>query len=369
MTAFAEVDIAVEAMRQGAYHFIQKPLKRPETLLTIARALEKQALVVENRSFREQLETGRHFSSIIGRSSVMRELLTKVQQIAPSSASVLINGESGTGKEIFANTLHAVSPRKNNPLIKVNCAALPDTLLESELFGYEKGAFTGAAMRKPGRFELADGGTLFLDEIGDMPRPLQVKLLRVLQEGEFERLGGTKTIRVDVRIITATNRDLASEVKAGNFREDLFYRLNVITLHLPPLRERKEDIPLLADNFLKKYSEKNQKTIQGVSRDALDALIAYNWPGNVRELENAIEQAVVLTQSDVITRADLPSTVQPGESHTGQLSIAVPLGATMEEIERRVISETLKATGGDKQLAAKLLGISSRTIYRKLDTE
>ena len=257
MTAFGEVDTAVEAMRKGAYHFIQKPLKRPEILLTIARAFEKQALVMENRSFREQLEVEYHFSNIIGKSPIMRTLITKVQQVAPSTANILIIGESGTGKEIFANALHAASPRKSKPMIKVNCAALPDALLESELFGYEKGAFTGAAGRKLGRFELADGGTLFLDEIGDMPKHLQVKLLRVLQEGEFERLGGTRTIRVDIRLIAATNRDLMEEVKAGNFREDLFYRLNVITLKLPLLRERREDIPLLVDCFLKKYSEKN----------------------------------------------------------------------------------------------------------------
>ena len=239
MTAHGEVDTAVEAMREGAYHFIRKPLKRAEILLNIARALEKQALVLEVRSFREQLEAEHHFSNIIGQSSVIRELITKVQQVAPSTANVLILGESGTGKEVFANALHAANPRKNKSMVKVSCAALPETLLESELFGYEKGAFTDAKTRKPGRFELADGGTLFLDEIGEMPKPLQVKLLRVLQEGEFERLGGTKTICVDVRLIAATNKNLAEEVEAGNFREDLFYRLNVITLEIPPLRDRR----------------------------------------------------------------------------------------------------------------------------------
>ena len=368
MTAFGEVDTAVEAMRKGAYHFLQKPLKRPEILLTIARALEKQALVMENRSFREQLEVEHHFSNIIGKSPIMRALITKVQQVAPSTANILIIGESGTGKEIFANALHAASPRRSKPMIKVNCAALPDTLLESELFGYERGAFTGAAGRKPGRFELADGGTLFLDEIGDMPKHLQVKLLRVLQEGEFERLGGTRTIRVDIRLIAATNRDLMEEVKAGNFREDLFYRLNVITLRLPLLKQRREDIPLLVDCFLKKYSEKNEKLIRGMSREALDALEGYDWPGNVRELENAIEQAVVLAQSDIIGLADLPLSIQPRET-ANPSSIVVPLGIPMKEIEQRVISETLKITDGDKELAAKLLGISSRTIYRKLEAD
>ena len=365
MTGFAEVDTAVEAMREGAYHFIQKPLKRAAILLTVERALEKRALVLENRSYREQLEGEQHFSKIIGKSPVMRELITKVQQVAPSSANILIIGESGTGKEVFADTLHAISPRNNRPMVKVNCAALPDTLLESELFGYEKGAFTGATTRKLGRFDLADGGTLFLDEIGDMPKHLQVKLLRVLQEGEFDRLGGIKTVRVDARIIAASNKDLRLEVERGNFREDLFYRLNVITLRLPPLHERKADIPLLVSSFLKTYSEKNGKTIREISREALNALTAYDWPGNVRELENVIEQAVVLTKSETITLADLPSSIQPGETQS-HASVVVPIGMPMEEVERLVIAETLKATGGDKLLTASLLGISSRTIYRKL---
>jgi two-component system response regulator HydG len=368
MTAYGEVDTAVEAMRDGAYHFIQKPLKRPEIRLTIARALEKQALVIENRSFREKLEVDYHLGNIIGKSPVMRELITKVQQVAPSTANVLILGDSGTGKEVFANALHAASPRKNKPMIKVSCAALPDTLLESELFGYEKGAFTGATGRKPGRFELADGGTLFLDEIGDMPKHLQVKLLRVLQEGEFERLGATKTTRVDVHLIAATNKDLMAEVKAGNFREDLFYRLNVITLKLPPLREKREDIPLLVDNFLKRYSEKNGKAIRGFTREALNALEVHDWPGNVRELESAIEQAVVLSHSDIIGLADLPASIQPHDTFSGS-SIVISLGTPLEEIERQVIRETLKMTGEDRELAAKLLGISSRTIYRKLGSK
>ncbi len=365
MTAHGEVDTAVEAMREGAYHFIQKPLKRAEILLNIARALEKQALVLEVRSFREQLEAEHHFSNIIGQSSVIRELITKVQQVAPSTAKVLILGESGTGKEVFANALHAASPRKNKPMVKVSCAALPETLLESELFGYEKGAFTDAKTRKPGRFELADGGTLFLDEIGEMPKPQQVKLLRVLQEGEFERLGGTKTICVDVRLIAATSKNLVEEVEAGNFREDLFYRLNVVTLEIPPLRDRREDIPLLVDRFLKKYSEKNEKPIRGISREALNALEVYDWGGNVRELESVIEQAIVLTQADSIGLEDLPASIQPREI-SREKSITLPLGTPMEEVERRVICETLKMTSGDKELAAKLLGISSRTIYRKL---
>lgn len=370
MTAFGEVDTAVEAMREGAYHFIQKPLKRSQILLTIARALEKQTLAIEVRSFREQIEAEHHLGNIIGRSPIMRRLITKVQQVAPSTASVLITGESGTGKEVFANAIHSLSPRANKPMIKINCGALPDTLLESELFGYEKGAFTDAKASKPGRFELADTGTLFLDEIGEMPKPLQVKLLRVLQDGEFERLGGTKTLGVDVRLIAATNKNLTAEVEAGDFRDDLFYRLNVITLELPPLRSRREDIPLLVDRFLKKYCEKDEISIRGISRQALEALEAHHWPGNIRELENAIEQAVVLTQSDVIEQSDLPMSVRgsgKGSDPTcAPKSIVIPLGIPMEVAEKRLISETLKMTGGDKELTAKLLDISSRTIYRKL---
>lgn len=370
MTAFGEVGSAVEAMREGAYHFIQKPLKRAVLQMIVTRALEKQNLKVEVQSFRERSETDRNLSNITAQSPLMRHLITKVQQVAPSSASVLITGESGTGKEIFANAIHALSPRANQPMITVNCGALPDTLLESELFGYEKGAFTDAKATKLGRFELADNGTLFLDEIGEMPKALQVKLLRVLQDGKFDRLGGTKTLSVDVRLIVATNKNLVAEVESGNFRDDLFYRLNVINLELPPLRSRIEDISLLVNRFLKKYSEKDEKPIGGISRQALEALEAYHWPGNVRELENAIEQAVVLTQSDVIEQSDLPMTVRDSGKNSAPTcaskSIVIPLGTPMEEAEKRIISETLKMTGGDKELTAKLLDISSRTIYRKL---
>ncbi len=373
MTAYGEVDIAVQAMQAGAYHFIQKPLKRSEILLTIARALEKQMLTIEVRSLREQMYAEYSLGNVIGNSPAMRQLITKVQQVASSTATILITGESGTGKEVFANAIHALSPRTDKPMIKVNCGAFPDTLLESELFGYERGAFTDAKVSKPGRFELADGGTLFLDEIGEMPKPLQVKLLRVLQDGNFERLGGTKSLSVDVRLIAATNKNLVAEIKAGNFRDDLFYRLNVITLELPPLRGRKEDIPLLVDCFLKKYSDKAKKPIQGISRHALEALAAYHWPGNIRELENAIEQAVVLTQTDSIEQMDLPASIHKSVKDStypyDSKSITIPLGTPMEVVEQQLISETLKMTGGDKELAAKLLGISSRTVYRKLDKD
>ncbi len=367
MTAYGTVDTAVEAMKEGAYDYIEKkPLRPIEVKTVIARALEKQVLVLENKSLKSQLDANYSFENIIGRSNAMRRVLERVQQIAPSSATVLITGESGTGKELIAEAIHYASPRKDKPLIKVNCAALPETLLESELFGYDRGAFTGATGRKTGRFEWADGGTLFLDEIGDMPLPVQVKLLRVLQDGEFERLGGQSTIKVDVRIIVATAKDLAKEAETGNFREELFYRLNVIPIYLSPLRERPDDIPLLVNHFLEIYRKKNNKDILGISNDALEILCNYPWRGNVRELKNAIEQAVVLSKGNSITTEDLPPHIY--ERHSRQKSnIVVPLGTPLEEIQRQVIFETLKRTKGDKELAAKLLGISSRTIYRKLN--
>ena len=366
MTAFGDVDAAVKAMQGGAYHFIQKPLKRSVILMTIARALEKQTLVLENQSYRRQLKAEFHFDNIIGESSAMRGLIAKIQQVAPSGASILILGESGTGKEVVANALHIASLQADKPLIKVSCAALPETLMESELFGYERGAFTGATSRKPGRFELANDGTIFLDEIGDMPKHLQVKLLRVLQEGEFERLGATKSVRVNVRLISATNKDLSKEVQEERFRQDLFYRLNVITLEIPPLRDRREDILLLVNHFLDKYNQKYNKSIQGVSREAISSLETHNWPGNVRELESAIEQAVILSHSNLINLTDLPETSHQ-DKIASQSSITIPLGSPMKEIEEQVILETLKVTKGNKELAARLLGISSRTIYRKLN--
>jgi two-component system response regulator HydG len=365
MTAYGTIETAVEAMREGAYDYIEKPLRRAEVLKTVANAMERQVLLMENRYLHQQLQDARGVKRIIGQSEPMRRVMEIVQQVAPSSATVLIEGESGTGKEVIANAIHYSSPRRDKPFIKVSCAALPETLLESELFGYERGAFTGAEKRKPGRFELADGGTLFLDEIGLMPLHLQVKLLRVLQEHEFERLGGTQTIKVDVRLIAATNVDLAEAVRNGLFREDLFYRLNVINIKLPPLRERKEDIPLLVDHFIRLYSEKNSKPLRGISKHAMAALIRYNWPGNVRELENVIERAVVLSKDEVIDEGDLPRHIVEQEEEPR--TITIPIGTTMDEVERIVIEETLKHTKGNKMLAAKLLGISYRTIYRKLN--
>jgi two-component system response regulator HydG len=293
--------------------------------------------------------------------------LDLVRQVAPSTATVLIQGESGTGKELIADAIHHGSPRRERPFIKVNCAALPENLLESELFGHERGAFTGAVARKEGRFELADGGTLFMDEIGEISPAMQAKLLRVLQSGEFERVGGTRTLKADVRLVAATNTDLAALVREKRFREDLYYRLNVITIQVPPLRERQEDIPLLAHHFLRRYAEKNTKTISAFAEDTLDILQTYPWPGNVRELENVIERAVVLTRSSQISPADLPETV----ARTDQVArhLVVSIGTPLEEVENRLIEETLRYTKGDKTVAAKLLGIATRTIYRRVKAE
>jgi two-component system response regulator HydG len=367
ITAYGEVNTAVEAIRNGAFHFIPKPPKRPQILMTVARALEKQALVLENQAYRDQLAAAHHGERIIGNSAVMQKLIAEVEKIAPSDSTVLILGQTGTGKEVIADAIHAASPRCDKAMVKINCAAIPENLLESDLFGHERGAFTGAKEHKLGRFELASGGTLFLDEIGDMSMDLQSKLLRVIQQGEFERVGSTETIAVDVRLIAATNKDLAAAVEAGEFREDLFYRLKVMTLELPPLRERREDVPLLANHFMTKYSEKNRKPIRGIAREAVDALKRYDWPGNVRELENVIERAVVLTETGVIELGNLPESVCPGEIADGD-SIVIPVGTPMNEIQRIAIEATLEITNGDKKLAASLLGITVRTIYRKLKT-
>ncbi len=364
MTAYGTIETAVEAMKEGAWDFVTKPFKRIQIVRSIRRALDQQKLLLENQVLRAQLQDSRRSRTIIGNSLAMRQTLEMVHQVAPSSANVLLLGDSGTGKELFARAIHTSSNRPDAPFIAVNCAALPEQLLEAELFGHEKGAFTGATARREGRFELADGGTLFLDEIGETSPQVQVKLLRVLQEGEFERVGGSRTIRVDVRIVAATNKDLQGEVEAGNFREDLFYRLNVISIGLPPLRDRKDDIPLLAHHFLKLYAEKNNKPVQAVTREGLDALTAWNWPGNVRELENAIERAVVLCRGDAIGVQDLPPQIQRGGAALKVLHI--PVGTSLDEIERTVIRETLAATKGDKKLAAQLLGIATRTIYRKI---
>ena len=366
ITAYGTIEMAVQAMKEGAYDFVVKPFKRHDIVRGVRRALEKQRLVIENRRLREELDRTLGKRHIIGQSLAMKETLDLVDQVAPSSATVLLTGESGTGKELFARALHTGSPRSARPFIAINCAAIPDTILEAELFGHEKGAFTGAVARKEGRFERAHQGTLFLDEIGDMAAHVQVKLLRVLQEGELERLGGTRPVKVDCRIVAATNRDLSAEVAAGRFREDLYYRLNVISIHLPPLRDRLDDVPLLAHHFLRHYADKNQKRIHGIAPEAAELLGEYAWPGNVRELENVIERAVVLAKGDGIGPEDLPAKVR---THGGaQRVVAIPLGTPLHEVEMRLIHETLRMTRGDKRLAARLLGIATRTIYRKLDS-
>jgi two-component system response regulator HydG len=370
MTAYGTVETAVDAMKEGAYDFVTKPLKRAHVVRIVRNALEKQSLLVENRSLKAQLAEKRR-RAIIGTSLAWRRTMDIVMQAAPSEATVLLLGESGTGKELLARALHENSARAKGPFVAVNCAAIPESILEAELFGYEKGAFTGAATARDGRFEAAHGGTLFLDEIGEISRHVQVKLLRVLQEGEIERLGSSgKPRRIDVRIVAATNVNLAEEVKGGRFREDLYYRLNVIPVSVPPLRDRRDDISLLAQHFVQVYAEKNGKAITGLSPTALERLTEYGWPGNVRELENAIERAVVLTRAGqtVIDEDALPREIRDATPGTASAtSLTFPIGMPLAEIEMRVIHETLRHTRGDKRLTAKLLGIATRTIYRRLE--
>jgi len=365
MTAFGTIEKAVEAMREGAYDFVQKPLKRPLVVRSVTRAAEKAGLMAENRSLRAQIEAISGERKLIGTSAAMRRVLETVDQVAQASTTVLVLGESGTGKELVAREIHRRSDRASGPFIAINCAAIPDTLLESELFGHERGAFTGAFARREGRFKLADGGTLLLDEIAELNPLMQVKLLRVLQEGEFERLGGTQTLKVNVRLVASTNRNLKEMVQAGTFRTDLYYRLNVISMTLPPLRERVEDIPILAQHFLVKYSDRNKKDIRLISREASELMMSYDWPGNVRELENTIEHAVVLTRGDTIRAEDLPDLIASDSSVKQYLTIQ--LGTPLEEIEQQVIQQTLRITQNNKRLAAQLLGIATRTIYRKID--
>src|SRR5213592_4724183 len=365
LTAFGTVEEAVKAMKDGAYDFLTKPFRREQLLKLISKALERRDLIEQNRALKKQLEDLRAKGQVIGSSPAFRRMMTLVEQVADSSATVLIQGESGTGKELVASTIHARSARSRGPFIAVNCAALPETLLESELFGYEKGAFTGAAGRKEGRFELADGGTLFLDEVSDLSPVTQPKILRVLQEGEFERLGGTKSLRVDVRIVAATNQELAQMVREKRFREDLYYRLNVITLIVPPLRERREDIHVLAQHFLRVYSAKNNRRLEGFTDDAIRRLEAYAWPGNVRELENVIERGVVLARGALMDVADLTPEIA-GATPLPEGVVSVRIGTPLAEVEQRLMEETLRATKGNKTLTAKLLGIDPTTVLRKL---
>ncbi len=365
MTAFATIDVAVESMRAGAENFLVKPLDVNAVLVVVEKVLEKRALQRDAAVLRERVRERYRFPNIIGDSAQLQAVFDVVKRAAPTKATVLILGESGTGKELVAQAIHEESPRKDKPFVKVNCAALSETLLESELFGHERGSFTGAAGRKEGRFELADGGTLFLDELGDIPHSVQVKLLRVLQQREFERVGGTQTLKVDVRLVAATNKDLAAEVKAGRFREDLFYRLNVVAVTLPPLRARKADIPALVSHFVEKYSKAYDKDVKGLAPGTLNALLSHDWPGNVRELENVVERAVVLATSSALTAEDLPPTLRGPRPQASSPGTLIP-GATFYDIEREAILRTLEMVDGSTTRAAEVLGISVRKIQYRL---
>ncbi len=360
-TAFGAVDSAVQAMRAGASDYLTKPIHVDALTQQLDRALERRRLRAEVGQLRRRLHEQSRIESIVGSSPPMQKVFEAVLQVAPSRASVLLTGESGTGKELVAAAIHEHSPRAGKPFVKLHCAALAETLLESELFGHERGAFTGAISRRDGRFAQADGGTLFLDEIGEISPAVQVKLLRFLQEHEFERVGGNQTVRVDVRIVSATNRDLQERVRQGLFREDLYYRLNVVSLEMPPLRVRGGDIPLLAMHFLQRCASENGKAVTGFSDDALEAMTRYAWPGNVRELENAVERAVVVAKGELVRPADLGAQVAAARGKSEDGMPAVP-GSTLDEIERYVILKTLEHTGGSTSRAADMLGISTRKI-------
>ena len=366
MTAFGSIESAVEAMRLGAYDYIQKPFSEDELRVKVQRALERRSLGAQVALLTAEFRDRYRFENIIGRSPAIREVLTRVAKFAPTDATVLITGESGTGKELVAKAIHANSKRADKPFVPINCAAVTETLLESELFGHVRGAFTGAVGNRRGLVEEADGGTFFFDEMAETTPAFQAKLLRVLQEGEYEPVGG-RTQRADVRIVAATNRDLSAEVVAGRFREDLFYRLNVIAITSPPLRSRPGDIPLLVEHFVRAFGLRNGKGPFTVTPAAMEKLARYAWPGNVRELENTIERAVVLSRSNALDLADLPRQIV--DNDRARSEIVVSIGTPLEEIERAVIRETLRATQGDKRLTAQLLGIATRTIYRKLAEE
>ncbi len=370
ITAYGTIESAVGLMRSGAFDYVQKPVDLDELLLVLERARERSLLISENRSLREQLVGKVSFANIISQSAEMELVLNTAARVASSKASVLIRGESGTGKELIAHTIHAAGERRDKPFVVVNCAAIPESLFESELFGHEKGAFTGAERQRIGKFEQADGGTLFIDEAGDIPLPIQVKLLRALQFGEIERLGGSETLRVDARIIAATNRPLEELIRDGKFREDLYYRLNVVTITLPALRARKADVGPLVQEFMRKFSEQNGKSLTGISREAMDLLLRYDYPGNIRELENIIQRAVVLGRSETITTQDLPPNIQHvmdaaslqnlTDVQTGDLNLAV------EKLEQAMIEKALHESGGNQVRAAALLNISERTLRYKL---
>lgn len=364
MTAYSSVDAAVEAIKHGAYDYLTKPLDFDRLRLTLERAVDKKQ-VEERKQVAQESISEANPSAIIGRSPLMRELLEMISYVAPTEATVLINGESGTGKELVAAELHNNSERRNKPFVKVNCAALAESLLESELFGHEKGAFTGADKRREGKFVQAEGGTLFLDEIGETSQAMQVKMLRVLQEHELQRVGGEETIHTDARIIAATNRDLEQEVRDGNFREDLYYRLNVVTLTVPPLRERRDDIPMLVEHFVRKFAEKNRREVAGVTPECMELLSSYSWPGNVRELENAIERGVILMRGEYLTEKSLPVPIQKQMQERGSGREAGQ-DLSLQAQEKALILKTLEETDGNKSEAARRLGVTRKTLQNKL---
>ncbi len=364
LTGHGTIETAVQAMRNGAFDFLTKPVNLDRLSMLVKRALASRELILQHRALQEELEQRRQSNIIIGKSPQMRKIMELISQVAPTKASVLITGESGVGKELVADAIHNMSTRREKSFIKVHCAALSESLLESELFGHEKGAFTGALNRKRGRFELAHLGSIFLDEIGEINQSVQIKILRVLQEKRFERVGGESTVDVDARIIAATNRDLKQEIEEGNFREDLYYRLNVVNIHVPPLRERKDDVPMLISHFLKEFAEENNRQILGVDNKAKAALYNYDWPGNVRELRNTMESAVVMSRGDFITADDLPPHI--GGASDGEY-IRVRLGASLQEAERQIIKETLLSERGNKSKSAEVLGIGRKTLHRKIN--
>lgn len=364
LTGHGTVENAVETMHKGAYDFLSKPLDLDRLNLIVKRALQKRELVVSYNDLLSQLDQKKEFGAIIGKSPEMQKVFQLIKKVSGSKASVLITGESGVGKELVANAIHNLSSRKEHRLITVNCAALSKDLLESELFGHEKGAFTGAQSLHRGRFELAHGSSLFLDEIGEIDQNIQVKILRVLQEKKFERVGGENTIDVDVRIITATNRNLEEEIKKGNFREDLYYRLNVVHIHIPPLRERKDDIPLLITAFIQEFAKENDKDIEGIDPKARTILYKYDWPGNIRQLRNCIESAVVMCETNIITVDDLPPNIRKTQDTN---VIQIPVGITMEEAEKIIIKQNLAIQKGNKSKTADILGIGRKTLHRKLE--
>lgn len=367
MTAYGTVETAVEAMQKGAYDYIMKPFLFEDVLNKLKRLFQYRRVALENQLLRQELEERYDFHNIIGESQEMQSVIELVKKVAPTKSTVLISGESGTGKELIARAIHYNSPRKAEGYIPITCSAIPENLLESELFGHKKGAFTGADREKKGLFEVAQEGTILLDEIGDMPQTLQAKLLRAIEEKEILPLGGTKPIQVDVRIIAATNKDLSKEAEKGNFREDLYYRLNVVGIQLPPLRERRDDIPLLVRHFIQKLNKELKKNFRGVDNDGMRALLNAPWKGNVRELENVIERAMILGEGEFITLADLPGGIEIGERSDSGGSTTGNLGEILRETEKRHIQRVLKETNGDKQKAAKTLGLSLSSLYRKIE--